>query len=451
MKDNTFEHTFNVIRRQINEEYPELSMHAVTYTDKDKWESALNSNTALSAHPAGEDMLYHLKLSPPELEIDFIGIAHKKKRSFSPFSRKEECLAIFTIDTEFLEKRRAILFPDDPEKWDRILCHSFAWQAVTLYLDYKRRRTDEFIEDANVVKPKNSQTDRLRRNLLSECFASMFMEQAGEKSVIQQLMKRRCELSVVKTPLYKPEDFPFPIAHDATRIVFTDLRNREDTSTRMIKHTMEMCEEIDATCDDITLSQWAEFCYNAQEMAWTGRNKHEILSAATYSSEDAYMRTTAYVIAESLNTDVTPLNKPQFYNPFDDQNKFERLHQKTAISLFEDLLTVAINEQRPEILFQQALQQNKLLFEGQSIGWCAPALIKTCDAYSKEDIRTELLHDVFCQTLSLVKWSDICHLSRFIMLRKRQELPVNPDVIIAEFIKDDDELHLFKEVFSKAI
>ncbi len=452
-KSKSLEHTLNVIRRQVADEYPELTLHFITSAPKTPPEATKDTPSndnlyALPDHPAKEAMLNHLKKHPPT-KTTFAGAALTKKTNIPFWRNKDKFLAVCYINIQDMAEQNEHLFPTAPEKHQRLIGYSLAWKAIDLYLKYKQGQTDSYnLNNEDLLTPIHTLANRLRANLISECFAAMLMEQQGDTGTIPKLMKKRSHLCLNKIEKTTPELHPFPISYDATRLVFNDLQNKDPDKTQLLAHTLFMADEIDGTCDDIILKQWREFCYATQEMAWMDRSRNEILSAATYSSDDPHMRTTAYIIAEALNTDVTPLNNPQYHNPFADQEKYERLHKKTALTMFEQLIITATQEGRPELLMQQALQQNTRLLAGDIIGWCAPALIKTCNAYSKEDIRIELLQELFANILHDTKWSDICKLNRFIMLKKRQSIPITSDVITNEFVRNKSELSPFKEAFT---
>jgi hypothetical protein len=436
IKNTSLEHTLSVIRRQVSDEFPELSLHFT-----------INECPNLPQHPARDAIMAYMKDRPAnKIGAIRMGLATEGKIPF--FKKKEHFLATCDVNEETLNQENEHIFPDDPEKYYRLVGYRLAWNAIDLYKKYKAGKNDFYTLHDDIIVRTPYAIDRLRVNLNNECFAAMLMEQQGETGIIQQLMKKRATLCLNKIMYSKPEHNPYPIAYDATRIVYKELHDTNTDKTQRIKHTLFMTEEIDGTCDDITLKQWHEFCYAAQEMAWMDRSRNETLSAATYSSDNAHMRTIGYILAEALNTDISPLNNPQFYNPFADQEKYERLHHKTAKALFETLMEQAIQENRPELLLEEALRQNKKLSEGTVIGWCAPALAKTCKAYSKEDIRKELLYDLFHNILEDTKWSDICGLNRFIILKKRQDIPITSNIILKEYIRDKPPLHNIAEAFS---
>jgi hypothetical protein len=436
IKNTSLEHTLSVIRRQVSDEFPELSLHFT-----------INECPNLPQHPARDAIMAYMKDRPAnKIGAIRMGLATEGKIPF--FKKKEHFLATCDVNEETLNQENEHIFPDDPEKYYRLVGYRLAWNAIDLYKKYKAGKNDFYTLHDDIIVRTPYAIDRLRVNLNNECFAAMLMEQQGETGIIQQLMKKRATLCLNKIMYSKPEHNPYPIAYDATRIVYKELHDTNTDKTQRIKHTLFMTEEIDGTCDDITLKQWHEFCYAAQEMAWMDRSRNETLSAATYSSDNAHMRTTGYILAEALNTDISPLNNPQFYNPFADQEKYERMHHKAAKALFEPLMEKAIRDNRPELLVEEALRQNRRLTEGTIIGWCAPALVKTCKAFSKEDIRKELLYDLFHNVLKDTKWQDICMLNRFVTLKKRQGITITSDIVLKEYTRDKERLQNIAEAFS---
>ncbi|MAI62959.1 MAG: hypothetical protein CBB87_10860 [Micavibrio sp. TMED27] len=445
----TLEHTLGVVRRQVLEEFPELTLHFILL-DNTSDQIKIHKVTDISDHPAKDNVYEMLEKNQPS-KTDIIGINFITPKTLPFLKKKTQYVVTCCINLKDLKAEKELIFPDKDEEYERITGYRLAWKAIKLYEDFKREKPKQFVKDSQhpYYIPKENKIEQLRSNLLSECFAAMLMEQRGDNGTILQLMKKRCELCITKTKDYAPENYPFPITYDATRIVFNELRNTNpDNINELIKHTLSISDEISSTFDEITLRQWIEFCYCAQEMAWNGRNRHEILSAASYNSEDAHTRTTAYIIAEALNTDVTPLNKPTFHNPFADQAKFERQHHKEALETFESVITEALQNDKPELILQKILQQNNTIYNGQIIGWCAPALARTYQAINNSNISETDIRSIFEKALKETKWHDICKLSRFIMTKKRNDTSITSDVVIRGFIKNNEELEIFKEAFS---
>lgn len=441
------EHTLKVACRQVNQEFPDLTLFFIVKAPGTHHSSTEEIEYDFVDHPASALFLEYLKRNPPS-ETGFIGIAKARLKSLSPIKKKERFLAVFFVNSLDFLTYRGRIFPDTPERYDRMVGYSLAWEAINLYQNYKKKNNNSFENKGDILLPSRTPIEQLRTGLLSESFAAMLMEQQGEQGTPQQLMKKRSEMSLSAIQGYIPENHPFPIAFDSVRLILSDLYDAQATNAAPIKHTLSMVEEIDETYDDITLKQWVQFCYAAQEMAWMGRIQNDILSASTYHSDDAHIRTTAYIIAEALNTDVAPLKNSEMYNPFADPDKYERLHVKRAGETFARLIELATQDHKPEHLLEEAIRQNKALFKSNIIGWCAPALVKTCHAYSKEDIRPELLHDIFEGAFSSVKWKDICRLNRFIMQKKRSGILLTPRLVIDEFIQNDEDLKPFIDGFS---
>lgn len=363
---------------------------------------------------------------------------------FWPFERTEDALAVCNVCAEETVLPKALIFEANPEQYDRFLGYGLAWQALSFYQKHKT----EPHRKKDVIAPSPSPLDVLRRTLLSECFAALLIEQSEEKGFFRRYMKKCSELSITANEGYIPENHPYPIVFDSIGLILKDMAIETKDMSELIQNTLLMVNEINETYDDITLKQWVQFCYGAQEMAWMGLSARDILGAASYHSDSAYVRTTAHLIAESLNTDVVPLKSLEIYNPFADQERFERAHAKVAMARFEQILGEALVDHEPEILLKEAMRQNEAFMKGEIIGWCAPALVKTCLAYGKDDVRPALLRDIFEGAFHAARWGDIRLLNRFVMKKKRQGTEPTPAMIVDEFIGEHERLQIFKNAFS---
>lgn len=454
-KDTSLDHILSVIRRQVNNEFPDLTVLFIPYQPGQAEQALESQKHALDEYISADTFIQQLttKNKLPKRGSKLVAFYSAQKKAFPYLRTKKSELALVLVDKKDNEMQRSAIFYNSPERYDWLMGYSLAWQALEASQNYKDPKHSnlynkiELSPKQTLFIPQYDQMHHLRSSMLAECFAALTLEQQNEKGTIAHLGKKRSEMALTAIPYYTAEAYPFPITQDAVKLIVDDLEPSDLATTTPIQNTLLMTEEIHETFDDIDLKQWLSFAETAQEMAWSDREKKEILSSAAYSSDDAHTRTTAYMIAEKLNTDLIPVNNNELHNPFADQERFQKLHLKTAKRNTEKILDLAIAEHHPEHLLKEAIAQNEKLFKGQIIGWCSPALVKTAYAYSKEDIRPELLRDIFENMIGDVKWEHICHLNQFIMKKNREKSPITPKIIIDEFVRDDPDLAIFKDAF----
>ena len=203
-----------------------------------------------------------------------------------------------------------------------------------------------------------------------------------------------------------------------------------------------MTREIGETYEDASLTQWVTFCKAAQEMAWTGHNKTEILGAAVYSNEDAYIRSTAYIVAETLNTDPVPLKHHDFYNPFADDIVNERLHMKRAKATFVEMIERVAVQDDPGELLMALRRSNADLLDGSPAGWCAPALMRAYQIYidpaESEVAVVEQASMAFHNTLEKTPWRIIAKLHKLMIDERRRGIKLTHDEVIAITKREED-------------
>jgi hypothetical protein len=186
-------------------------------------------------------------------------------------------------------------------------------------------------------------------------------------------------------------------------------------------------------------------------MAWTGHNKTEILGAAVYSNEDAYIRSTAYIVAETLNTDPVPLKHHDFYNPFADDAVNERLHLKRAKATFVEVIERAAVQDDPGEILMALRRANADLLDGNPAGWCAPALLRAYQIYKnppdQNTTPAEQASATFHEALAETPWSLIAKLHKTLIDERRGGTKLTPD-LAAEIAKCEEDIAPFAEALS---
>lgn len=431
---NTLDHICNVARRQISEERKDLSLLFIVY-EPGKSAAALNAKRhEIYKFPTGDVVFPHLrKIAQPEFDKTvFIGL-HKitEKRWLPPFKR-EHMLALFFINSAHF---------DTPEDAKRIIYHEI-WHALSLSAAVNAGKKDTYTEHSGILSPVYDDGSLARNNMLGDAFTAIMLEFSGQRKKITSLSRERCQETLQVIPNHKPELYPYPIAADATQLVFEDLRDELLEKTKPFTLAQQMTEEIGFTFDETTLGQWKNFAERAQEMAWMGLDKNKILSAAIYSSEDTYVRSMAYLVAETLNLEPRPQAETKTHNPFTDQEVNARQHIKAAQSALNNILSKLSQKDDRNLFIEAARAQNAKLLTGHVTGWCADALLETSKIYAEQaDENTnyvETAKEKFKTAMLDMPWRTLLNLNRIILKKRREQITITPELIIEICTQNED-------------
>lgn len=443
------DYILNIVRREFGDEFPDMTVIFISHHTGRREEALQKRQDEIFGHPAGRALWPQLKLFTLENDNSsaLAGFSRMERNRYFNLLKKEIFLAVFFVNADEVPSD-----DEDAALLNKNLAYSLGWQAFSMRTSWKKKRLlKPEGEDGSAEAPAPSRTEWLRRRMTADCFAAMLLETKGEKGAISRLLKRRCELSMLPAIRYRPEHFPFPVALDATHLVYKDLKDTAPPGTGPIAHSFFMAQEISQTYDDISLRQWVSFCRAAQEMAWAGHSKSEILGAAVYTNDDAYIRSTAYIVAETLNTDPIPLKHTDFYNPFAEDETNERLHFKRCRGGFEEIAGKLKTGAEAPLLLKEAQRQNAALIGGDPAGWCAPALLAAHSALETalsggEDQPFERMTGVFRDTLAQTGWAPVRKLHRLIIAAKRRGEIVTPDKA-GTLASQEPDTALFKPAF----
>jgi len=441
-RETSTDHIFNAIRRTITDEFPDLTLLFIICGEGQQSESFEIKKQEISKHPAAHLLIRHterlIKSHPPE-HFGTCFVEETEKSAFGLIKKQQALAACFINE-------RALKHFEDKDFACKVTAYTGAFEAVHLYLQSKDRKNEQLKE----VDTTRLKINALRTKLMADCFAAMILESSGIKNATQTVTKKYCEHTLSTTTDFHPENHPLPMALDGLNVVYKDLKNQTPPKTGLIKHTHFMALEIGNTYDDISLKQWIRFSLGVQDMAWGGYSSNDILSAAVYGSDSPYIRSTAHICAETLNTTPVPLKDSNIYNPFSEEDANERTHMRACKITFIALLERVNETGDPSLFLEKAREQTKKLFEFRPMGWCAPALIEAENAYRlfKETptAEEEMIDNAFQAAFAQVKWKDLKTLNRRIIGLSRQGVEVGPEQAIA--IMGDDETYApYKNAF----
>ncbi|MCB1562193.1 MAG: hypothetical protein KDJ75_01340 [Alphaproteobacteria bacterium] len=414
------QHIGNTIKRKVAEAFPDLTLVLAIYKDKE-WEQALEDACAKENEPPVLDMeplriaaLKSVKAGKPAMAC----LLESPSKTFSGLWKKGQNYALLLIPAGIFETR------DDAEQG----IYTLSWDAIALLELRQSGQEKLFKVKGSFIIPDFPPLYQARTNMLADTFCALMRRIEGHKNAITGLAGQRSLMSVSPVPAYKAELYPFPIVTDAAKLIYRDLEDVLKPKLCPVARAVQMTREIGDTFDDLSLRQWAAFASAAQEMAWGESCKNTILSAATYTSEESYIRPIAYIVAESLHLEPAPPARGDIYNPFADQEANERLHRKTCGRILRTTLSKALSEQSTVHFYDRARQCNEDLLGNKPIGWCAGPLLEAAEAFQSamaeenadERRIAQKTEDAFYAAEACVSWEKICLANRFFMGRRRQ-------------------------------
>ena len=174
-------------------------------------------------------------------------------------------------------------------------------------------------------------------------------------------------------------------------------------------------------------------------MAWAGLSIAQILGAAIYTSDNVYNRTSAYMIADILNTDPTPSLQFEGYNAFADIESQQRNHKIACLETLEHLEERQREGRNAHPFFNIAMHCSQALLDGKPNGFCAPALVLVGQNIAKTpDITKEEVANMFSNEVNTIPWLAIRNMNKEIINLKRQSREVSLKTIVEILRRDED-------------
>lgn len=430
------DHACQVVRRQVQEEFPDLTLLFIVHQPGQRPKALDTKRGEIYNHPAGEAFWDALKkdAASSSREDKFSGIAIGKEKKLFGLKTQEKMLACCFVNAANLEN------PDDARRQALFL----AWHALYMINNLKKKKSKS--EPMVVNLPKQDPAVVSWKNMLADAFSALMLEMEGRRDSVGKLARQRSLMALTPKAGAVPEKYPFPLVLDATRLVYQDLaQNNPPGKTASIDKALQMTREIAETFDRTAVDQWWAFTKIAQEMAWSNADHNTILGAAAYSSDDAYARATAYLVAEGLNIQtLKPLTGTQ-YNPFAEIDVNERHHIKVCEEVFQTAVAQAAMNGDSWSFIQSAQLQNQKLLNGDPIGWCAYPLLLAEDTY-KNSGSSEEAKKTFDTGMGYASWKHVDTIATLITKMRRKGTNLTPEML-AEKLEQDEELQFLAGCF----
>ena len=360
-----------LIARQTQEAYNDLAMHFIVHGKGQLNERIALSEHEIIRHPAGDTARSILKKIPKTDYSSFLGMAVAQQKGFLGLTSKDHVLALFNVNVDnYADIRDA-----------KVHLYHLVWHAIDL-MDIRQRPEYKRKFKSGPMIPKRSPMNLAKANLQADVFAAVMAGLHGDGDALDMLANMRGSNALIQLSEQRAEDFPYIIALEAAQFAYSELERNKIARSKYIETARHISLEVGYTFDETSIKQWWAFSEPSQDMAWRGYSPQEILGAAVFTSENPYVRATAYLVSEV--TKIEPLHSHEIteaYNPFANQEKNKLLHREIMQATFEEAITLGSEEDSARALLNAANAQNEKLTEGRILGWCANALQAAAKAF----------------------------------------------------------------------
>ena len=341
-----------------------LNLSFIVHREGEKLEALSMAGQQLLTHPAGESAMRLMRDQGKGEHSSYIGLAVWKKNILLGLLRDRQMMALTTINIDNFQSLREI----------RSHAWHMAWHAIRHY-QLKDDSEYENLFDEGIVRPLYDETSLPAANLRADIFSAIMCNIDGDLDAVRRLAHDRCSDSLSCTHGHAPENYPFPLALEATQAAVTDMLQRPPSKKRQIHAALDMAEKIAREYGDETLQQWIQFCLPAQEMAWRGDPQELILSAAVCTPQNTYIRTTGFLVSDILHiVPASVLALEDHHSPFAEDRYNQRVHQSMIERAFEKAASAGNLDRSGRPFLDAANEQNTRLSQGHIFGWCAVAL-----------------------------------------------------------------------------
>lgn len=357
------------VTRDVAESYEGLTLHFIIHNTGRMREAVALHEHDIITHPAGNAARSIVQKNANGERSKFMGLAIASENKMLGFKKIDHLIALFTLNHDHfrnaLEARAQI--------------YHLIWHAIDLYEIRQSPKYRNKFKSGPMV-PKRSALNLSRANLQADVFAgvmSVLHSKNKDASLVKLVAQKRGVMSLAQITDYKAEDFPSAIAIESCELIIQDLIKTPPPPEEHLKTARQMSIDVGQAFDQENMQQWWDFSIPAQDMAWRGFKKEEILGAAVNTSNDPFVRSIGYLIQEV--TQIEPRDASLLghdYNAFLDPEVNMKLHREMVDTIFEDAISESEdgNGDTSRALREAANKQNEDLTEGRFLGWCANAL-----------------------------------------------------------------------------
>ena len=352
------------ITKQVRENYKSLTVHFVVHHDGQRNEALGVAAQEIIHHPAAETAMRLMQKQRLNEESALLGTAIAKKNMFLGLAWRDHLLALCTLNIDYLKTMKEA----------RAQAWHLTWHALDAY-NYNDTPGGHGDHVKDIVIRRRSAMEMARANLQADTFSALMCALSGDRDALKNIGVMRDMNALTPRSAHMPEFYPYAIAMDATEFAFQEMNKKPPSRRMMIPAAIKAARAIDKSIDHETLMNWFSFCEPAQDMAWRGFSKEDILSAAINTSPDTFVRSTGHLMTEMIAIEPSSfLDINDQYSPYADDSINEKMHEKLVEQIFEDIIAKGISQHNPDPFIKLANKQNEELSEGRMLGWCAAGL-----------------------------------------------------------------------------
>lgn len=356
--------TAMAVSRQIRDHMKDLTVYFIVHHEGQRAEALGLAGQQIIHHPAAETALHLMTKARHSEESTLIGMAVARQNIMMGLATRNSVLALCTLNVDQYETLEDV----------RYHAYHLAWHAIDA-LHYRSEAMQRPGGSSEIIVRRRNAMEIISANLRADVFASLICALQDDHEAIGRIGVIR-GLDVLQTQHhYHPEYFPYVITIESVTAAIRELRKKNIYKKKHIETALRLTDETGKTFEGLSLKQWIAFSDPAQDMAWRGYTREQILSAAINTSENTYVRAIGYLVSEI--TGIRPasiLEIRENYSPFADDEFNDKLHEKAVSDIFEDVIAQGLRLRTIDPFIETATRQNVHLIDGQVMGWCAAAL-----------------------------------------------------------------------------
>ncbi|AGH97535.1 hypothetical protein [Micavibrio aeruginosavorus] len=352
------------VARQVRDHDRTVHLVFLAHRNGQRLEALSSASQELLTHPAGEAAIRMLKTGQDDERSAFLGLGTWRESLFGGLASQDNILALATFNMDEIDNAHAA----------RALAWHLAWFALRMAA---LRNNPDYETDfrGGILLPDPNDTTNPATCMRADVFSSIMGCIDGDKNAIEQLAHDRAMAALQRRPGATPEQYPFPLAKDATEYAYAEMVRRPPPRKKQIDTAMKIAEQIGLTYDGVSLNQWIYFCQPAQDMAWRGEPRDIILSAAVNTSHDTFIRATGFLVSELTRIQPASIHAiHDIHSPFAEDKYNQRLHERMVDRVIHDVIEIGMGSRNSTAFRDAANRQNEGLIDGHIAGWCAAAL-----------------------------------------------------------------------------
>lgn len=364
LRTDAVQQVCRAVSRQMRDYTRNLGLSFIVHHNGQHLESLALAGQELLTHPAADPALRLLKSAVKAENSTFLGLCIWRENVFFGLASNQTMMALMTINSDEFTQLRNV----------RAQAWMMAWHAINLYNQRHNPVYANLFADGVVTMDMDSE-DIALANLKADVFSAIMCSLNGDKDMISHLTKTRSLQSLERRAGFKPENFPFAITMEATNFAYNEMMLHPPPKKKQIHEALQLADNVAQAYDDLSIQQWMNFCKPAQDMAWRGDAKENILGAAVSTSQDTYIRATGFLVSESTTIKPASILKIEnLYTPFAEERYNQRLHESMIERAFQSAVSAGMVDFDSAAFINAANAQNEKLSNGHILGWCAAAL-----------------------------------------------------------------------------